>query len=81
MNGGAFYRSADGGVHWEQAVQGMAGIEPRRVVPAPERAKTRLEHFMAVDGAVHSNDRRARAYGAGLETSSEMWTRRSIDPR
>jgi photosystem II stability/assembly factor-like uncharacterized protein len=64
LNGGAFYRSADGGVHWEQAVQGMAGIEPRRVVPAP--SEPRHVYFMAVDGAFHSDN--------GGQSWAQDWT-------
>ena len=69
MNGGAFYRSADGGVHWEQAVEGMAGIEPRRVVPAP--SEPRRVYFMAVDGAFHSNN---GGQSWAQDWNSEMWT-------
>ena len=74
MNGGGFYRSVDGGVHWEQAVEGMAGIEPRRVVPAP--SEPRRVYFMAVDGAFHSNN---GGQSWAQDWAGEMWTA-AVDP-
>ena len=73
-NGGGVSRSLDGGIHWEQVVQGMTGIEPRAVVPAP--AEPERVYFAAVDGAFRSNN------GGGSwvrDWQEETWTA-AVDP-